>query len=93
MLDGELLTGEDRALTGRIWVHASSIETETGIDESDIVVVGDRPRAQPHVLERDLDLLVLANGARPDDAVLAARAGEAARRWSSHRSTPTWRRA
>ena len=71
VLDGELLTGEDRLLTGRIWVHASSIETETGIDESDIVVVGDRPRAQLHVLERDLDLLVLANSARPDDAVLA----------------------
>ncbi len=71
VLDGELLTGEDRLLTGRIWVHASSVETETGIDESDIVVVGDRPRAQRHVLERDLALLVLANGARPDDEVLA----------------------
>ena len=70
VLDGELLTGEDRALTGRIWVHASAVETETGIDESDIVVVGDRPRAQSHVLERDLALLVLANGARPDDEVL-----------------------
>ena len=34
VLDGELLTGEDRPLTGRIWVHASSVETETGIDES-----------------------------------------------------------
>jgi manganese-dependent inorganic pyrophosphatase len=70
VLDGELLTGEDRALTGRIWVHASSVETETGIDESDIVVIGDRPRAQQHVLARDLALLVLANGARPDDEAL-----------------------
>ncbi len=70
VLDGELLVGEDRALTGRIWVHASSLEFETGIDESDIVVIGDRPRAQAHVLERDLALLVLANGARPDDEVL-----------------------
>jgi manganese-dependent inorganic pyrophosphatase len=71
VLDGELLSGEDRALTGRIWVHASSVETETGIDESDIVVVGDRPRAQLYVLERDLALLVLANGAKPSDEVLA----------------------
>ena len=71
VLDGELLSGEDRALTGRIWVHASAVETETGIDESDIVVVGDRPRAQLHVLERDLALLVLANGARPSDEALA----------------------
>jgi manganese-dependent inorganic pyrophosphatase len=79
VLDGELLTGEDRALTGRIWVHASSVEFETGIDESDIVVIGDRPRAQRHVLERDLDLLVLANGARPDEEVfeLARRKGTA----------------
>lgn len=70
VLDGELLTGEDRALTGRIWVHASSVKTEMGIDESDIVVVGDRPEAQRHVLQRDIALLVLANGARPDDDVL-----------------------
>jgi manganese-dependent inorganic pyrophosphatase len=70
VLDGELLIGEDRALTGRIWVHASSVEAETGIDESDIVVIGDRPRAQLHVLERDLDLLVIANGGRPDDEVI-----------------------
>ncbi|MGH2872210.1 MAG: putative manganese-dependent inorganic diphosphatase, partial [Solirubrobacteraceae bacterium] len=71
VLEGELLTGEDRALTGRIWVHASAVETETGIDESDIVAIGDRPRAQLHVLERDLALLVLANGAKPSDEVLA----------------------
>ncbi|MDE3129847.1 MAG: DHH family phosphoesterase, partial [Acidobacteriota bacterium] len=58
-------------LTGRIWVHASAVEAETGIDESDIVVVGDRPRAQRHVLERDLALLVLANGAKPDAQVLS----------------------
>jgi manganese-dependent inorganic pyrophosphatase len=70
VLDGELLVGEDRALMGRIWVHASSVEFETGIDESDIVVIGDRPRAQRHVLDRDLDLLVISNGGRPDEEVL-----------------------
>ncbi len=70
VLDGELITGEDRALTGRIWVHASSVDSEIGIDSSDIVVIGDRTRAQLHVLERNLALLVLANGARPNDEVL-----------------------
>ena len=70
VLEGELITGDDRPLTGRIWVHASAVEEETGIDESDIVVIGDRPLAQLHVLERDLALLVLANGAKPDDEVL-----------------------
>jgi manganese-dependent inorganic pyrophosphatase len=70
VLDGELLAGEDRALSGRIWVHASSLETETGIDESDIVVVGDRPEAQLYVLQHDIALLVISSGSRPDDKVL-----------------------
>jgi manganese-dependent inorganic pyrophosphatase len=70
VLDGELLTGEDQELTGRIWVHASSIDTETGIDESDIVVIGDRLKAQKHVLQHDIALLVISSGARPDEEVL-----------------------
>ncbi len=70
VLDGELVTGQDRPLTGRIWVHASAVEAETGIDESDIVVVGDRPKAQRHALERDIALLVISSGARPDAEVL-----------------------
>jgi manganese-dependent inorganic pyrophosphatase len=70
VLDGELLTGEDRLLSGRVWVHASSVDTEMGIDEADIVVVGDRPKAQRHVLERNIALLVISSGARPDEEVL-----------------------
>lgn len=70
VLDGELVTGEDRELTGRIWVHASSVATETGIDASDIVVIGDRDDAQLQVLKHDLALLVLGNGARPSAEVL-----------------------
>jgi manganese-dependent inorganic pyrophosphatase len=70
VLDGELLTGEDRALTGRIWVHASSLETEAAIEESDVVVVGDRAKAQKQVLQRDIALLVISSGAEPDPDVL-----------------------
>jgi manganese-dependent inorganic pyrophosphatase len=70
VLDGELLTGEDRALTGRIWVHASSLETVAAIEESDVVVVGDRAKAQKQVLERDIALLVISSGAKPDPDVL-----------------------
>ncbi len=72
VLDGELLTGEDRAAE-RAHLGARLLGgDETGIDESDIVVVGDRPKAQLQVLERDLALLVLAEQRPgPDDQVLA----------------------
>ncbi len=69
-LDGELLAGEDRPLTGRIWIHASAVESAAGIAGAAIVVVGDRPRAQRGALEHDLALLVLAGGARPTPEIL-----------------------
>ena len=70
VLDGELLAGEDRPLTGRVWVHASSLESDIGIGASDIVVVGDRADAQRRILERGIALLVLSNGAGADEQVL-----------------------
>ena len=72
VLDGELLAGHDRVLTGRIWVHASAADNEPGIEASDIVVIGDRPKAQLRVLERGLALLVLTHGTKPDPAVVKA---------------------
>jgi manganese-dependent inorganic pyrophosphatase len=69
-LDGELLTGEERPLTGRIWIHASAVESESGIEGAAIVVVGDRPRAQRAALEHDLALLVLGDGAQPRPEIL-----------------------
>ncbi len=69
-LDGELLAGEDRPLIGRIWIHASAVESEAGIAGAAIVVVGDRPRAQRGALEHDLALLVLAGNARPAPEIL-----------------------
>ncbi len=78
-LDGELLAGEDRTLTGRIWVHASAVESAPAINEAAIVVVGDRPRAQRSALEHDVALLVLADGAQPKPEVLElAHAGHTA---------------
>jgi manganese-dependent inorganic pyrophosphatase len=70
ILDGELLVGEDRPLTGRVWVHATSLNTETGIVAGDVVVVGDRTNVQQQVLERDIALLVISNGARPKPEIL-----------------------
>jgi len=71
VLDGQLLTGDDRALTGRIWVHASKVGSTNGIAANDIVVTGNRPDAQKYVLERDIALLVIASEAEPDEDVLA----------------------
>ena len=71
VLDGELLNGEDRTLSGRIWVHASAPEAETGIQHSDIVVVGDRNAAQRRIIEKGVALLALSRGTKPTPEVLA----------------------
>ncbi len=71
VLDGELLTGEDRALTGRVWVHASSPGTYIGIAPGDVVVCGDRPEVHREVLELEIALLILSNGFKPGPDVLA----------------------
>ncbi len=70
VMDGELLTGEDRALTGRVWVHASSPGTQIGIGAGDVVVCGDRPKIHREVLESGIALLILSNGFRPEPDVL-----------------------
>src|ERR1017187_2128491 len=41
LLEGELVLGEDRQLSGRVWVHSMDANTESGISEGDAVVVGD----------------------------------------------------
>jgi manganese-dependent inorganic pyrophosphatase len=70
VLNGELLTGDDRALNGRVWVHASSEETEIGVGAGDVVVCGNRPEVHRKVLEADIALLVISNGYGPEPDVL-----------------------
>ena len=70
VLDGKLLVGEDCALNGRVWAHASSAKGDVKIGASDIVVVGDRGDVQRRMLERGIALLVLSNGAGADEQVL-----------------------
>jgi len=71
VLEGELITGEDRQLAGRVWVHSMAADDPTGISEGDVVVVGNRSDAQRLVIERGAALVVLSNGSRPDPTVLA----------------------
>jgi manganese-dependent inorganic pyrophosphatase len=71
VLEGELIIGEDEQLSGRVWVSSMDPGTESGISAGDAVVVGNRSDAQLLAIELGAALLVLSNGARPDDAVLA----------------------
>ncbi|HEY1509057.1 MAG TPA: putative manganese-dependent inorganic diphosphatase [Solirubrobacteraceae bacterium] len=70
VLQGELLTGDDVLLAGRVWVHSMDIGAPSGISDGDVVVVGNRADAMRLVLGLGAALLVLSNGARPPDDVL-----------------------
>jgi manganese-dependent inorganic pyrophosphatase len=79
VLEGELLTGEDRPLSGRVWVHSMAIDAKSGISPGDVVVVGNRADAQKLVIDLGAALLVASNGVRPSPEVLehASRRGTA----------------
>jgi len=69
-LEGELVAGSGRLLAGRVWVYAMEVAGDVGISPGDIVVVGDRPKAQLGAIELGADLLVLSNSVRPPPEVL-----------------------
>jgi manganese-dependent inorganic pyrophosphatase len=71
VLEGELITGEDRLLSGRVWAHSMDVTRESAIAEGDVVVVGNRSDAQRLVLELGAALLVASNGEMPTAPVLA----------------------
>jgi manganese-dependent inorganic pyrophosphatase len=73
VLEGEQLVGEPgHEVSGRVWVLAMATESlPLGFSAGDVVVVGDRPRAQRIAIEVGVALLVVSNGCRPDDEVLA----------------------
>ncbi len=71
VLDGVLLTGEDRRLSGRVWVQSMDLDSPSGIAAGDVVVIGNRPEAQRAVIERGVSLLVVSNDAQPNDEILA----------------------
>ncbi len=79
VLEGELVTGEDRQLSGRVWVYAMDPASDSGIAEGDVVVVGNRPDALSRVIELGAALVVLSNNAPvPDEALrLASERGTA----------------
>jgi manganese-dependent inorganic pyrophosphatase len=74
VLEGRLVTGENRRLSGRVWVYAMDPASDSGIAEGDVVVVGNRPDALARVIELGAALVVLSNDSPvPDDALAEAK--------------------
>jgi manganese-dependent inorganic pyrophosphatase len=71
VLQGELVTGEERSLAGRVWASAMEVSTGTRVAQGDVVVVGNRSDAQRLAIERGAALLVISNDAHPDEDVVA----------------------
>jgi manganese-dependent inorganic pyrophosphatase len=71
VLRGELLTGEERLIMGRVWVQAMDNDSPSRVGEGDVVVVGDRPDSQERAILAGVSLLVTSNGTVPDDGILA----------------------
>jgi manganese-dependent inorganic pyrophosphatase len=71
VLEGELLAGEDKEASGKLWVIAMSAHSMgQQIKPGDIVIIGDRPEGQRRAIELGAGILVVSNGARPEDGVL-----------------------
>jgi manganese-dependent inorganic pyrophosphatase len=70
VLQGELISGEDKVLAGRVWVQSMDPSAPSGISPGDIVVTGNRVDAQRLAIELGASLLVLSNDSRPPDDVL-----------------------
>src|SRR3954453_22375286 len=73
VLEGEIVSGEDREVNGRVWALAMEVDAlPREIRAGDVVVVGNREDAQLKSIELGVSLLVLSNGAEPSETVLAA---------------------
>jgi len=71
VLEGQLVTGEDRQLSGRVWVHSMDVRTDSGISDGDVVVVGNRADAQHLAIDLGAALVVISNSAQPAAEVVA----------------------
>ena len=71
VLEGELLAGEDKEASGKLWVIAMSAHSMgQQIKSGDIVIIGDRPEGQRRAIELGAGVLVVSNGSRPEYGVL-----------------------
>jgi len=71
VLEGELLVGEERDISGQLWVISMSVDSMgQSMQPGDVVVIGDRPRGQRRAIELGAGVLVVSNGVRPEEEVL-----------------------
>ncbi len=70
VLEGQLVTGEDTQLAGRVWVHSMDVSSPTGITDGDVVVLGNRVDAQRLAIEQGAALMVISNSATPTEEIL-----------------------
>ncbi|HEY0128166.1 MAG TPA: DRTGG domain-containing protein, partial [Rubrobacteraceae bacterium] len=71
VLEGELLVGKDREISGQLWVISMSVDSMgQSMKPGDIVVIGNRGQGQRRAIELGAGVLVVSNGVRPEDEVL-----------------------
>jgi manganese-dependent inorganic pyrophosphatase len=70
VLEGELVSGEEKELAGRVWVHSMDVDSPSRISEGDVAVTGNRADAQRLIIDQGAALLVISNGSHPSDDVL-----------------------
>ena len=71
VLGGEILTGEDREVTGRLWTVAVEVPAiGTLLGSGDIAVMGERPEAARRAIECGISVLVVALGSPVEPEVL-----------------------
>jgi manganese-dependent inorganic pyrophosphatase len=71
VLQGRLLTGQDRLIRGRVWVQAMDNGSPSNVGAGDVVVVGDRPDSQERAIAAGVALLVTSNSTIPEARILA----------------------
>jgi manganese-dependent inorganic pyrophosphatase len=71
VLEGQLVVGEDKQLSGRVWVHSMDVASPSGISDGDVVVVGNRADAQRLAIDLGAALVVTSNGSVPTEEVVA----------------------
>ncbi len=71
VLEGELLVGEDREVSGQLWVISMSVDSMgQSMQPGDVVVIGDRRTGQRRAIELEAGVLVISNGVKPEKDVL-----------------------
>ncbi len=71
VLEGEMVVGEDKQISGKLWVISMNVDSMgQAMEPGDVMVIGDRKEAQLRAIELGAGVIVISNGICPDDEVL-----------------------